>query len=90
MALITRGEQGRDNEQFETAAMLITFILLGKWLEALAKGKASRAVSQLLAHCLRVSFDASAESWNNPSSMYPASTLRTDRSRSVSFTNPAP
>ena len=48
VALVTRGEQGRDNEQFETAAMLITFILLGKWLEALAKGKASRAVSQLL------------------------------------------
>ena len=48
VALVTSGEQGRDNEQFETAAMLITFILLGKWLEATAKGKASRAVSQLL------------------------------------------
>ncbi len=29
-AQVTEGEQGRDNEQFETAAMLITFILLGK------------------------------------------------------------
>ena len=48
VALVTGGEQGRDNEQFETAAMLITFILLGKWLEATAKGKASKAVSQLL------------------------------------------
>jgi Cu+-exporting ATPase len=48
VALATRGEQGEDNEQFETAAMLITFILLGKYLESAAKGKASNAITQLL------------------------------------------
>lgn len=33
---------------FETSAMLITFILLGKYLESLAKGRTSEAISQLL------------------------------------------
>jgi Cu+-exporting ATPase len=33
---------------FETSAMLITFIRLGKWLEARAKGKASQALKSLL------------------------------------------
>ena len=37
-----------DPQQFETAAMLITFIMLGKYLEASAKGKASEAVEALL------------------------------------------
>ena len=33
---------------FETAAAIIMFVLLGRYLEARAKGRASRAVSQLL------------------------------------------
>lgn len=33
---------------FETSAMLITFILLGKYLEAAAKGRTSDAISALL------------------------------------------
>jgi Cu+-exporting ATPase len=33
---------------FETSALLIMFIRFGKWLETRAKGKASRALSQLL------------------------------------------
>ena len=33
---------------FETAAMLITFIILGKYLEASAKGKTSAAITKLL------------------------------------------
>jgi Cu+-exporting ATPase len=33
---------------FETSAMLITFIRFGKWLEARAKGKASKALRKLL------------------------------------------
>ena len=33
---------------FETSAMLITFILLGKYLEAAAKGRTSDAITQLL------------------------------------------
>ncbi|MFH1330838.1 MAG: heavy metal translocating P-type ATPase [Actinomycetota bacterium] len=33
---------------FETAAVIITFILLGRFLEARAKGRASRAVARLL------------------------------------------
>ncbi|PLY01337.1 MAG: copper-translocating P-type ATPase [Desulfuromonas sp.] len=33
---------------FETSAMLITFIRFGKWLEARAKGQATRALNELL------------------------------------------
>ncbi|MCG2795928.1 MAG: heavy metal translocating P-type ATPase [Actinomycetia bacterium] len=33
---------------FETAAFLITFVLLGKWLEARAKGKTSEAIKKLM------------------------------------------
>src|SRR3989339_213665 len=33
---------------FETSALLITFVILGKWLEARAKGKAGEAIKKLL------------------------------------------
>ncbi len=33
---------------FDTSAILITFIILGKWLEALTKGKASEAIKKLM------------------------------------------
>lgn len=33
---------------FETAAFLITFVILGKWLEAKAKGRASDAIKKLM------------------------------------------
>ncbi len=33
---------------FETGAFLITFVLLGKWLEAKAKGKTSEAIKKLI------------------------------------------
>jgi Cu+-exporting ATPase len=33
---------------FETSAILITFIMLGKWMEALTKGKASEAIKKLI------------------------------------------
>ena len=33
---------------FETSAMLVTFVLLGKYLEVLAKGKTSEAIGKLL------------------------------------------
>jgi len=42
------GELGCENECFETSAMLITFMLLGKYLEASAKGKASEAIGKLV------------------------------------------
>ena len=48
VSLASKGDQGFDNEQFETAAMLITFILLGKYLETSAKGRASQAITKLL------------------------------------------
>ncbi|VVB53637.1 putative copper-exporting P-type ATPase A [uncultured archaeon] len=36
------------NQYFETAAVLITFVLLGKYLEAKAKGKTSEAIKKLM------------------------------------------
>jgi Cu+-exporting ATPase len=33
---------------FETSAILITFIILGKWMEAVTKGKASEAIKKLV------------------------------------------
>ena len=48
VSVATAGAQGEHKECFETSAMLITFILAGKSLEALAKGRASEAMSALL------------------------------------------
>jgi Cu+-exporting ATPase len=36
------------NLYFETAAFLITFVILGKWLESRAKGRASSAIKSLM------------------------------------------
>ncbi|OIO55176.1 hypothetical protein AUJ46_01870 [Candidatus Peregrinibacteria bacterium CG1_02_54_53] len=36
------------NLYFEVAALLITFVLLGKWLEARAKGRTSEAIEKLM------------------------------------------
>lgn len=36
------------NLYFETAAFLITFVILGKWLEARTKGKTSEAIKKLM------------------------------------------
>lgn len=38
-----------DNLYFEVSALLITFVLLGKWLEARAKGATSDAIQKLMA-----------------------------------------
>ena len=37
-----------DQVFFETSALLITFVILGKWLEARVKGKANEAIKKLL------------------------------------------
>lgn len=37
-----------NNVYFETSAIIITFIILGKWLEAVAKGRASEAIKKLI------------------------------------------
>ncbi|MBI5413734.1 cadmium-translocating P-type ATPase [Candidatus Peregrinibacteria bacterium] len=37
-----------ENLYFEVAALLITFVLLGKWLESRAKGKTSDAIQKLM------------------------------------------
>ena len=37
-----------ENLYFEVAGLLIVFILLGKWLEAIAKGKTSEAIKSLM------------------------------------------
>ena len=48
LALATDDHRGRDQPCFETSAMLITFILLGKCLETSAKAKASESISKLI------------------------------------------
>ncbi|XP_021815491.1 probable copper-transporting ATPase HMA5 isoform X1 [Prunus avium] len=45
-AAISKDFKGTDF--FETSSMLITFILLGKYLEVLAKGKTSEAIAKLM------------------------------------------
>lgn len=42
------GRYSMEGLYYETAALLITFILLGKYLEAVAKGKTSEAIKKLL------------------------------------------
>jgi Cu+-exporting ATPase len=50
---------------FETSAMLITFVLLGKYLEVLAKGKTSEAIGKLLqlvpTHAILLTVDSSGK-----------------------------
>jgi len=50
IASVEQGKAGGDHgaHYFETAAMLITFILLGKFLESYAKGKTCEAVEKLM------------------------------------------
>ena len=49
--IMLRAANSRDfkgTDFFETSSMLITFILLGKYLEVLAKGKTSEAIAKLM------------------------------------------
>lgn len=49
--IVLRAANSKDFEGtdfFETSSMLITFILLGKYLEVLAKGKTSEAIAKLM------------------------------------------
>ncbi|MBI5797443.1 copper-translocating P-type ATPase [Candidatus Woesearchaeota archaeon] len=39
---------GNTEQYFEVSAILITFVILGKWLEAIAKGKTSEAIKKLI------------------------------------------
>jgi Cu+-exporting ATPase len=47
-ALVTLTSTFGNYTYFDTSAVLITFIILGKWLEALAKGKSSEAIKKLI------------------------------------------
>jgi len=47
-SLIGIGGQKIPELYFETAAFLITFVILGKWLEAQAKGRTSDAIKKLM------------------------------------------
>jgi P-type Cu+ transporter len=44
----TDGLIGMNSIYFDTAASLITLILLGRWLEAKARGRMSEAIKRLL------------------------------------------
>ena len=35
-------------QYFETSAILITLVVMGKWLEAIAKGKTSESIKKLM------------------------------------------
>ncbi len=43
-------------QYFETSAILITLVVLGKWLEAIAKGKTSEAIKKLIKLSPKVAF----------------------------------
>lgn len=45
---ISEGLAGRHHLPFETAGLLVAFLLLGKWLEAKAKGKSADSLKALL------------------------------------------
>jgi Cu+-exporting ATPase len=45
---VATGEKVGSSHFFETSAMLITFVLLGKFLESFAKARTSRALSKLM------------------------------------------
>src|SRR3989339_1681778 len=47
-SLIGSGGEKIADLYFETAAFLITFVILGKWLEAKAKGRTSEAIKKLM------------------------------------------
>ena len=47
-SLIGLGGEKIPDLYFETAAFLITFVMLGKWLEAKAKGRTSEAIKKLM------------------------------------------
>lgn len=47
-SLIGLGGEKIPDLYFETAAFLITFVILGKWLEAKAKGRTSEAIKKLM------------------------------------------
>ncbi len=48
LALPARFPAGTANLYFEAAAVIVTLILLGRYLEALAKGRTTRAIRQLI------------------------------------------
>ncbi|KAI9488518.1 E1-E2 ATPase-domain-containing protein [Zychaea mexicana] len=48
IAAIIKQEEDHSMNFFETAVLLITFIHLGKWLEALAKGKTAETITKLM------------------------------------------
>lgn len=47
-SLIGLGDEKIPELYFETSALLITFVLLGKWLEARAKGQSNNAIRKLM------------------------------------------
>jgi len=47
-ALAAHGGHGHPNLYFETSAVLITLVVLGKWFEAKAKGRTSEAIKKLM------------------------------------------
>jgi len=48
LSIRSHGQLGTDNTCFETSSTLICFMLLGRFLEAAAKGRASEAISRLI------------------------------------------
>mmetsp|Transcript_13808 Transcript_13808/g.19165 ORF Transcript_13808/g.19165 Transcript_13808/m.19165 type:complete len:1394 (+) Transcript_13808:199-4380(+) len=61
LAMMIMGHENSSAHFFETSTTLITFIVLGKYLEALAKGRASQAVTRLMdlqpEHALLLEYD---------------------------------
>ena len=62
-AMLLSPHEGKPHLYFETGAIIVTLILLGRFLEATAKGRASAAIKELIALQPQVALVKRGENW---------------------------